>query len=109
MSETVRIASIGKALPLCKITQKKSLTLLFYFYKDELTARYLLEKLGFRLRLSDGFQQDYFAKPWKHVLSHSSFHSKEIMRNGCINDGDWGIVTVFEAGLSINSLLFHWE
>jgi len=35
------------------------------------------------------------------------FILKEIMRNGCINDGDWGIVTAFGAGLSIHTLLFH--
>lgn len=37
------------------------------------------------------------------------FILKEIMRNGSVNDGDWGIVTAFGAGLSIHTLLTHWE
>lgn len=39
MSETVRIASIGTALPPCKITQEEALSLLLDYYKQELTAR----------------------------------------------------------------------
>lgn len=37
------------------------------------------------------------------------FILKEIMSNSAVNDGDWGIVTAFGAGLSIHTLLLHWE
>ncbi len=39
MNDAVRIASIGTALPPCEITQKKALSLLNDYYKDELTPR----------------------------------------------------------------------
>ncbi|HEX3019482.1 MAG TPA: 3-oxoacyl-[acyl-carrier-protein] synthase III C-terminal domain-containing protein [Chitinispirillaceae bacterium] len=37
------------------------------------------------------------------------FILKDILNNGNVNNGDWGIVMAFGAGLSIYTLLLHWE